>query len=79
MCKQLGWKPPPVYSDSGSVVYRRGDAVVKCAEYNTHFISWLQLIYEGRIAAVIGFDWRSVVENSRIRYQQLEKHNTNDS
>ena len=54
-------------------MYRRGDAVVKCAEYNTHFISWLQLIYEGRIAAIAGFDWRSVVENSRIRYQQLEK------
>ena len=54
-------------------MYRRGDAVVKCAEYNTHFISWLQLIYEGRIAAVAGFDWRSVVENSRIRYKQLQK------
>ena len=73
LCKQLGWKPPPVYSDSGSTVYRRGDAVVKSPEYNTNFISWLQMMYDGRIAAIPGFNYRSVVENSRIRYKQLQK------
>ena len=75
LCKQLGWKPPPVFSDSGSAVYRRGDAVVKSPEYNTDFISWLQLTYDGRIAAIAGFNWRSVVENSQIRYIQFGKQN----
>ena len=75
LCKQLGWRPPPNFSDSGSTVYRRGDAVVKSPEYNTDFISWLQLTYEGRIPAIAGFNWRSVVENSRIRYKQLSKQN----
>ena len=75
MCKQPGWKSPPSFSDPGSVVYRRGNTVVKCTAYNTHFISWLQLIYEGRIAAIAGSDWRSVFETLRIRYQQLEKQN----
>ena len=72
-CKQLGWKALPNFSDSGSTVYRRGDAVVKCPEYNTDFISWLQLTYDGRIPAIAGFNWRSVVKNSRIRYKQYEQ------
>ena len=49
--------------------------MVKSPEYNTDFISWLQLTYDGRIAAIAGFNWRSVVENSRIRYIQFGKQN----
>ena len=30
-------------------------------------------MYDGRIAAIPAFNWRSVVENSQIRYKQLEK------
>ena len=39
LCKQLGWKEPPAFSDTGSVVYRRSDAIVQCKEYNTRLIS----------------------------------------
>ena len=35
LCKQMGWKLPPVFSDTGSAVYRRCDAVVSGNEYNT--------------------------------------------
>ena len=31
------------------------------------------MMYDGRIAAIPGFNYRSVVENSRIRYKQLQK------
>ena len=31
------------------------------------------MTYDGRIAAIPGFNYRSVVENSRIRYKQLQK------
>ena len=46
---------------------------MKSPEYNKNFISWLQMMYDGRIAAIPAFNWRSVVKNSRIRYKQLEK------
>ena len=71
----MGWKPPKVYSDTGSLVYRRANAIVTSQEYNSNFIQWLQLTFEGRITAKVGFDWQTVVENARIRYQQL---NTKD-
>ena len=52
LCKQLEWKEPPYVSYTGSVVYRRSDAIVQCKEYNTRVISWLQLLqYECMIAA----------------------------
>ena len=70
-CNQMGWKPPKEFSDSGSLVYRRANAIVTSQEYNSNFIQWLQLTFEGRITAKVGFDWQTVVENARIRYQQL--------
>ena len=66
-------KGPSRFSDTGSCVYRRADAVVRSPEYNTHFITQLQLTQEGRIAAKAGYDWASVIENARIRWMQLDK------
>ena len=42
-------------------------------EYNSDLITFLQLIHEGRIVSKAGFDWRSVVENARVRWIQLER------
>ena len=56
LCKQLGWKEPSAYSDTGSMVYRRADAVVTHPEYNTRFLTFLQLQYEGRIERIAGID-----------------------
>ena len=69
----MGWKPPKEFSDSGSLVYRRAKAVVTSQEYNSNFIQWLQLTFDGRITAKVGFDWQTVVENARIRWEQLNK------
>jgi hypothetical protein len=74
LCKQLGWKNPPACSDSGSTVYRRGDAIVRSPEYNSSFISWLQLQVEGKIAGQVGIDWSTAVENARLRWIQLKMH-----
>ena len=73
LCKQLGWKVPPAFSDTGSVVYRRSDAIVTSKEYNTNLISWLQLQYEGRVAAKAGIDWPTIVESLRLNYLQVLK------
>ena len=73
LCKQLGWKVPPAFSDTGSAVYRRSDAVVTSKEYNTRLISWLQLQYEGRLAAKAGINWPTIVESARLNYIQVLK------
>ena len=73
LCKQLGWKVPPAFSDTGSVVYRRSDAIVTCKEYNTNLISWLQLQYEGRVAAKAVIDCFIIVESVRLNYLQVLK------
>ena len=56
LCKQLGWKEPSAYSDSGSMVYCRADAVLTHPQYNTRFLTYLQLQLEGRIERVAGID-----------------------
>ena len=38
-CKKLGWKEPPVCSDMGSTVYRRGDACVTSSEYTNSLVT----------------------------------------
>ena len=73
LCKQLGWKVPPAFSDTGCVVYRRSDAIVTSKEYYTNLISWLQLQYKGRVAAKAGIDWPTIVESLRLNYLQLLK------
>ena len=71
LCKQLGWKVPPAFSDTGSAVYRRSDAIVSSKEYNTRLISWLQLQYEGKLAAKAGLNWPTIVESARLNYMQV--------
>ena len=71
LCKQLGWKVPPAFSDTGSAVYRRSDAIVSSKEYNTPLISWLQLQYEGKLAAKAGLNWPTIVESARLNYMQV--------
>ena len=73
ICKQMGWQPPPVCSDSGSTVYRKSNAIVLSPEYNGSFISWLQLQYEGKISARLGYDWGTAVESARLQYLQMEE------
>ena len=69
----MGWKVPPAFADTGSTVYRRCDAVVTGNEYNTRLISWLQLLYEGRLVAKAGLDWSTIIESARIAWLQLMK------
>ena len=71
ICQQLGWKPPPVYSDTGSAVYRRSDSIVLSSEYNSNFISWLQLQYEGKISTKLGYDWSTAIESARLTWIQM--------
>ena len=73
LCKQMGWKVPAAFSDTGSCVYRRGDATVTSPEYNSRLICWLQLQVEGRIVAKAGVDWSAAVENARLRWIQLKE------
>ena len=73
ICQQLGWKVPPMYSDTGNAVYRRSDAIVLNPEYNGSFISWLQLQYEGKISRRHGYDWSTAVEIARLRWTQMEE------
>lgn len=76
LCKQLGWKVPAPIADTGSSVYRRCDAVVTGSEYNTMFISFLQLQYEGHIAAKAGINSASVIESARMNWKQWTKINS---
>ena len=73
LCKQMGWKVPPGKSDTGSVVYRRCEAVVTSNEYNSRLISWLQLLCEGRLVAKASINWCAVIETARIHWLQLMK------
>ena len=76
LCKKLGWKEPPVFSDMGSSVYSRRDACVTSSEYTNSLVNWLQLQCEGRIVAKANFDWRSTIENARICWLQKQRDNT---
>ena len=79
LCIQLGWKPPPVLSDQGSLVYRRSNAVVTHPEYNVKLISYLQLLYEGRIEKFSGLDWSSMVASARVNWLQMKKMKNDES
>ena len=57
-------------SDLGSTVYRREDACVTSSEYTSILVNWLQLLSEGKIVAKANIDWRSVIENCRLRWLQ---------
>ena len=78
LCKQLGWKVPAPVADTGSSVYRRCDAVVTGNEYNSVFISFLQLQYEGHIAAKAGINMATVFESARMNWKQLLRMNMVD-
>ena len=78
LCIQLGWKPPPVLSDTGSLVYRRSNAVVTHPEYNVKFISYLQLLYEDKIEKFAGLDWSSMVASLRLNWLQKTKMNNDE-
>ena len=73
LCLQLGWKPPPVLSDTGNSVYRRSHAIVTHPEYNYKLMSYLQLVYEGKIEKFAGFDWSSMVAGLRLNWLQMKK------
>ena len=79
LCIQLGWKPPPILSDQGSSVYRRSNAVVTHPEYNVKLISYLQLLYEGRIEKFSGLDWSSMVASARVNWLQMKKMKSDES
>ena len=78
LCKQLAWKEPSAYSDSGSMVYCRADAVVTHPEYNTRFLTYLHLQLEGRIERVAGIDQATTVSFARQRWLQIKASRETD-
>ena len=60
-------------------MYRRSNAVVTHPEYNVKLISYLQLLYEGRIEKFSGLDWSSMVASARVNWLQMKKMKNDES
>ena len=54
-------------------MYRRSHAVVTHPEYNHKLISYLQLLYEGKIEKFGGLDWSTMVAGLRLNWLHMKK------
>ena len=54
-------------------MYRRSHAIVTHPEYNHKLMSYLQLLYEGKIEKFGGLDWSSMVSGLRLNWLQMKK------